>query len=64
KDNTIMPNDYSVIVKTQRETGTSTQLANNQDFVKFKSEYMKLAARKSNIGIYVIVKQSSTSQNK
>ncbi|CAG8492161.1 139_t:CDS:2, partial [Racocetra fulgida] len=47
KDNTIMPNDYSVIFKTQRETGAGTQLADEQDFIKFKSEYIKLVARKN-----------------
>ncbi|CAG8666439.1 10429_t:CDS:2, partial [Cetraspora pellucida] len=65
KDNTIMPSDYFMTFKTQRETGAGTQLVNEQDFIKFKSEYTKLAARKSDIGIYVTISQLSiTSQNK
>ncbi|CAG8717900.1 4132_t:CDS:2 [Dentiscutata erythropus] len=65
KDNTIMPSDYFVTFKTQRETGAGTQLVDEQDFIKFKSEYTKLAARKSDIGIYVTISQPSiTSQNK
>ncbi|CAG8565019.1 19208_t:CDS:2 [Dentiscutata erythropus] len=47
KDNTIMPSDYFVTFKTQRETGAGTQLVDEQDFIKFKSEYTKLAARKT-----------------
>ncbi|CAG8760194.1 10064_t:CDS:2, partial [Racocetra fulgida] len=63
KDNNIMPNEYSVTFKTQRETGAGTQLVDEQDFIKFKSEYTKLAARKSDIGIYVTIVRQST-QNK
>ncbi|CAG8767214.1 6523_t:CDS:2 [Dentiscutata erythropus] len=59
KDNTIMPSYYFMIFKTQKETGASTQLVDEQDFIKFKSEYTKLAARKSNIGIYVTILQPS-----
>ncbi|CAG8688051.1 13732_t:CDS:2 [Dentiscutata erythropus] len=66
KDNTIMPSDYFMTFKTQRKTGASTQLVNEQDFIKFKLEYTKLATRKSDIGIYVTISQPSItiSQNK
>ncbi|CAG8443313.1 14455_t:CDS:2 [Dentiscutata heterogama] len=43
----ILPNDYCVIFKMQREAGAGTQLANAQDFIKLKAEYSKLATRKS-----------------
>ncbi|CAG8788134.1 19773_t:CDS:2, partial [Cetraspora pellucida] len=42
----IMPNNYRVTFKTQREAGVRTQLADTQDFLKFKAEYIKLSARK------------------
>ncbi|CAG8523440.1 7982_t:CDS:2, partial [Scutellospora calospora] len=61
KNNTIMLSDYSVTFKMQRETGAGTQLVDKQDFIKFKSEYTKLAARKSDIGIYVTIAQPSES---
>ncbi|CAG8553353.1 10814_t:CDS:2 [Racocetra fulgida] len=45
KDTIIMPNDYCVIFKKQREAVAGTQLADVQDFIKFKSECTKLAAK-------------------
>ncbi|CAG8684453.1 21961_t:CDS:2, partial [Dentiscutata erythropus] len=51
---TILPNDYRVTFKTQREAGAGTQLADAQDFIKFKSECTKLAERdpEDNVGDY------------
>ncbi|CAG8752278.1 9085_t:CDS:2, partial [Racocetra fulgida] len=64
KNTNTLPNDYRVTFKTQREAGAGTQLADAQDFIKFKAEYSKLAARKSAIRIYVTVTQPFASQNK
>ncbi|CAG8712707.1 17287_t:CDS:2 [Dentiscutata erythropus] len=49
-----LPNDYCVTFKTQREAGAGTQLVDEQDFIKFKSEYSKLATKKNDIGIYIM----------
>ncbi|CAG8779355.1 8756_t:CDS:2, partial [Racocetra persica] len=55
KDTIIMPNNYCVIFKNQRKTSAGTQLANAQDFIKFKSECTKLTTKNNSIKIYVTV---------
>ncbi|CAG8477800.1 6002_t:CDS:2 [Dentiscutata erythropus] len=59
-DNNIMPSEFSVTFKMQRKTGTNIQLVDEQDFIKFKSEYTKLATRKSDIKIYITIVRQST----
>ncbi|CAG8769701.1 15577_t:CDS:2, partial [Cetraspora pellucida] len=63
-DTKIMPNNYRVTFQTQREAGVGTQLADTQDFLKFKAEYIKLSARKCDIGIYITFTQSSQNKRK
>ncbi|CAG8463804.1 32711_t:CDS:2 [Racocetra persica] len=47
KDNSLLPTD---LFKTQKETGTSTQLSDAQDFIKFKAKYLKVAAKSVDMG--------------
>ncbi|CAG8795973.1 19990_t:CDS:1 [Cetraspora pellucida] len=61
KNTDVLPNDYYVTFKIQKEAGASTQLVDAQDFIKFKAEYSKLTARKSDIEIYVTIIQSFVS---
>ncbi|CAG8721705.1 9890_t:CDS:2, partial [Racocetra fulgida] len=58
KNNTLLPTDYSIAFKMQRETGAGTQLADAQDFIKFKAECLKLAAKNINIEIYITIIQT------
>ncbi|CAG8797002.1 12416_t:CDS:1, partial [Racocetra fulgida] len=46
KDNTLLPTDYNVAFKVPKETGAGTQLSDGQDFIKFKTKCLKLAAKK------------------
>ncbi|CAG8669947.1 15646_t:CDS:2 [Cetraspora pellucida] len=64
KDTNILPNNYCVTFKLQREAGAGTQLVDAQDFKKFKVEYSKLAARQNNIEIYITIAQSYISQKR
>lgn len=59
KDNTILPIDYSIAFKAPRETGAGTQLADAHDFVKFKTECLKLVAKKHDMGIYITIMQTT-----
>ncbi|CAG8700581.1 25531_t:CDS:2 [Dentiscutata erythropus] len=57
-------NDYCVTFKTHREVGSGTQLIDEQDFVKFKAEYVKLTVKKNDIGIYVTITPSQNKRKK
>ncbi|CAG8610978.1 6724_t:CDS:2, partial [Racocetra fulgida] len=63
-DSTILPNDYCVTFKAHRESGSRTQLIDEQDFVKFKAEYVKLTVKKNDIRIYITVTPSQNKQKK
>ncbi|CAG8528409.1 4495_t:CDS:2, partial [Cetraspora pellucida] len=58
KDITLIPTDYTIIFKTLRETGVGTQLANTQDFLKFKANCLKLATKNIDIEIYITITQT------
>ncbi|CAG8501082.1 10774_t:CDS:2 [Racocetra persica] len=58
KDNTLLSTDYSVAFKILRETGAGTQLADVQDFIKFKAECLKLATKNIDMGIYITIMQA------
>ncbi|CAG8668279.1 12351_t:CDS:2, partial [Racocetra fulgida] len=45
KDDTLLPADYNVAFKAPKETSAGTQLSDAQDFIKFKAECLKLAAK-------------------
>ncbi|CAG8655117.1 3580_t:CDS:2 [Cetraspora pellucida] len=65
KDNTLLPTDYSIAFKAPRETGVSTQLADAHDFIKFKTECLKLVAKKNDMEIYIMIMETTQiKQNK
>ncbi|CAG8736838.1 4745_t:CDS:1, partial [Racocetra fulgida] len=64
KDDTLVSTDYSIAFKTQREAGASTQLADVQDFIKFKAESIKLAEKNTNVKIYITIVKSTQIKQK
>ncbi|CAG8567847.1 10748_t:CDS:2, partial [Scutellospora calospora] len=64
KDNSLLPTDYSIAFKTQKETGVGTQLADTQDFIKFKAECLKVATKSIDMGVYVTIMQASQIKEK